>query len=431
MFSNTLRQNTPRKLCLYLALCFALALTAIPALASEVDQFRGPDRNGKFAAEGLLDKWPEGGPAMLWSTEGLGESYATLSFGDDRMYTTGVVKEQGHAFALDLSGKQLWSVPYGPVHPGNGYPGTRTTPTFSDGKIFLLSSMGLAVALDASTGEKVWSKNLLEEFGGPNLYFGISESPLVDGDRVIFTPGGKDATLVALDKNTGKLVWKTEGLEDSSAYCNPRILEVGDHRQIVTLVQKHMIGVDPEKGTLLWKAPYPARYDIHAVSPVFDGKRLYVSDGYNQGGRMFELAADGRSVKEVWKEEKLDVHHGGSVLLDGRIYGAASKGAWFVLDGSNGEILAEIPRVGKGAVVYADGLLYGYTEKGEVVLVNPDPKDFRVISSFEIEMGSGQHWSHPVIREGVLYIRHGEALMAFDIAAKADAGGSADTAEGR
>jgi outer membrane protein assembly factor BamB len=153
------------------------------------------------------------------------------------------------------------------------------------------------------------------------------------------------------------------------------------------------------------------------VSPVFEGRRFYVSDGYGQGGRMFELAADGRSVGQLWEESTLDVHHGGAVLVDGRIYGAASNGTWSVLDAASGKVLAKQTRLGKGSLIYADGKLYGYVEKGEVLLVDPDPASFEVTSRFEIERGKGHHWAHPVIADGVLYIRHGDALMAFDVSA--------------
>lgn len=396
----------------------AFSLLASVAWAAESPQFRGPERDGIFPEEGLLTTWPEAGPDMLWSAEGLGESYASISVVDGHVYTTGLIEGRGFAFALTTDGKHVWKKDYGPEHSGNGYPGTRTTPTVDGEHLYLVSSMGKAVALKTKDGSLAWEVDLVERFGAVNLYFGISESPLVDGDNLILTPGGKDATVVALNKKTGATVWTSKGLGETSAYCNARIFDNGKIRQVITMVQKHMVGLDPANGTVLWRQPYPAEYDIHAVSPVFEGNRIYVSDGYGQGGRLFELAPAGSSVKELWHEEKLDIHHGGAVFLNGHIYGAASKGAWYVLKAETGEIVAEIPRLGKGAVVYADGLLYGYTEKGEVVLVNPDPKDFQKISSFKITKGSGQHWSHPVINQGVLYIRHGEVLMAFDVKAK-------------
>jgi len=392
-----------------------LLLLALPLHAADSPQFRGPDRNGVFPETGLLDSWPESGPKMTWSYEGLGDGFASVSVADGRIVTTGKTGGRGTVYVLDLAGKLLWKQDYGPVHSGGGYPGSRTTPTVAGGALYLVSSAGNAASFDLESGGLRWQVDLLGKFRGDNIQWGITESPLVLDDKVIVTPGGRDGALVALDAATGETVWATPGIGGDSAYCSARLLEHGEHRQIVTFLSEQLIGVDPESGKLLWKERYPARYDIHAVSPVFEGDRIYVSDGYGQGGKLFRLAADGRSVTELWAESKLDVHHGGVVLVDGRIYGAASRGSWYALDVGSGEILASIPRLGKGSVVYADGHLYGYLENGEVVLVDPDPENFRVISSFEIEKGSGQHWAHPVISDGVLYVRHGEVLMAFDV----------------
>ncbi len=400
----------------------ALALSALPAAAADSPRFRGTDGGGVFAETGLLTTWPEGGPKLLWSATGLGEGYASVSVAGGHVYTTGKHEKRGSVFAHDLAGKLAWKKEYGEAHAGSGYPGTRTTPTVAGGSLFLLSSMGKAVAMDAASGEVRWEVDLLARFAGENIHFGVSESPLVDGERVIYTPGGKDAVVVALDRKTGKTVWTTKGLSELAAYCNPRMFETGRHRQIVTFVQKHLVGIEPASGELLWRQEVAAHYDIHATSPVFHGDTIYVTHGYDQGGKLYRLAKDGRSVSPVWEEPKLDVHHGGAVVVDGVVYGAASKKSWYAIDLESGEIAATLPRLGKGSVIYADGLLYGYTEAGEVVLVNPDPAKFEVVSSFEIEAGEGHHWAHPVISGGVLYIRHGDVLMAYDVKAGAPRG---------
>ncbi len=398
-----------------LLIALATVATAQLAFAADSPRFRGPEADGVFHESGLLSSWPEGGPKLLWAYEGLGESYASVTISDGKLYTTGMTEQRGSAYALDAEGKPLWVKEYSAEFDGRGYPGTRTTPTVADGSLYLLSSLGKAVALDAASGAVRWEVDLFETFEGKNTYFGVAESPLLVDGKVIFTPGGPDASVVALDPKNGETVWRSKGLGDGPGYCTPRLYENGDRRQIVTLVAKHLVGLDPANGNVLWRQPIEVNYDIHAVSPVFHGDLIYVSHGYKQGGRAFQLAGDGRSVTPKWTEEKLDVHHGGAVVVDGRIYGAASNGTWYALDAETGAIVAEIPRLGKGAVVYADGRLYGYTEKGEVVLVDPDPKNFKVVGSFEITRGSGNHWSHPVVANGVLYVRHGEALMAFDV----------------
>ncbi|MEM7582811.1 MAG: PQQ-binding-like beta-propeller repeat protein [Acidobacteriota bacterium] len=398
-----------------LALTLAFSLVASFAGAADSPRFRGPNSDGIFAETGLMKSWPKDGPKRLWMVTGLGESYASVTVVDGKLYTTGMTEQKGTAFAFDTQGKALWKTEYGAEHNGSGYPGTRTTPTVAGDHLYLLSSMGKAVALEAKTGAKAWEVDLFGRFKGENIYFGVSESPLVVDGKVIYTPGGKGAAVVALDAKTGDTVWTSKGLDDPAAYCNPVLFDNGKHRQIVTLVSKHLVGLDPATGEVLWTTPNEATYDIHSTSPAIEGSTIYVSHGYDQGGMLYELAADGKSVNRKWTEEKLDIHHGGAVRVDGHIYGAASKKTWYVLDAANGEILASIPRLGKGAVVYADGLLYGYTERGEVVLVDPDPKNFKVISRFKVTEGSGHHWSHPVISHGVLYVRHGEVLMAYDV----------------
>ena len=315
------------------ALVLAVLFLANPVFAADSPQFRGPERDGVFPETGLARSWPEGGPPLLWSADGLGEGFASVAVVGGKVYTTGKHGDRESAFAFDAAGKLEWQTDYGAAHSGNGYPGSRTTPSVADTSdrndaLYLLSSMGKAVSLDAESGGLRWEVDILEKFDGKNLRFGVSESPLIDGERVIYTPGGKQATVVALDRQTGETVWASPALGDLSAYCNPRIFDQGGRRQIVTLVQKHLVGIDPETGGVLWREPVKAQYDIHAVSPVFDGDKIFVSHGYDQGSKLFELAADGKSVTRKWSKDELDVHHGGAVAIGGRIYGAASNGTW-------------------------------------------------------------------------------------------------------
>lgn len=390
----------------------AAAVVAAPLLA-ESPTFRGPARDGVFTATGLADSWPDAGPKKLWSADGLGEGYASLVVHGERIFTTGKKGNQGHVIAFDRGGKQLWKTGYGEEHAGGGYPGSRTTPTTDGESVYLMSSMGHAVALDAATGKIRWKVDTLEKFGGQNLYFGIAESPLLDGGNLIVTPGGKNASVVALDKKSGELVWKSKGLSQKSAYCSARLVEIGGKRVLVTLLSKGIVGLDPSSGKTLFQHELGVSYDIHAVSPLLAGDMLIVSHGYGQGTRGYKVTAN--SISEIWHQQKLDVHHGGAVVLDGHFYGAADKGTWYALKVEDGSIALEARRLGKGAIVYADGRLYGYNERGQVLLV--DPQDLSVAGRFKITEGEGQHWAHPVISDGVLYVRHGDALMAFDAGA--------------
>ncbi|MEM1176867.1 MAG: PQQ-binding-like beta-propeller repeat protein [Acidobacteriota bacterium] len=395
-----------------LVAALALAVAAAPVLASS-PTFRGPDRDGLFAAEGLADSWSKAGPTKLWSISGVGEGYASLAIHDGRIFTTGKNGNQGFTQAFDLKGKSLWKTGTGEEHPGNGYPGSRSTPSTDGQHVYVMTSMGLAVALNAETGKIAWKVDTLKTFDGPNLYFGIAESPLLHGDHVIVTPGGKNASVVALHKKTGEVVWKSTGLSQKSAYCSARLEEIGGKEVLVTLLSDGIVGLDPANGKKLFGHELKVSYDIHAVSPLLAGDTLIVSHGYGQGTRGYKVTAS--SIKEIWHQKKLDVHHGGGILHNGHFYGAADKGTWYALKIEDGSIALEARRLGKGAIIYADGRLYGYNERGRVLLV--DPADLSVKGEIKITEGEGQHWAHPVISDGVLYIRHGDAMMAFDAGA--------------
>ncbi len=393
-----------------------LVLTAFSALAADSQQFRGPARDGRFNDKGLLKQWPEEGPKELWSIDGLGEGYSSIAIANDHLFVNGTLDEEGFLWCYDLDGKRIWEAPTGHEHGGGGFPGAKSTPTVDGNSVYMLNTEGRLYSFDVKSGKQNWMVDFNTAFEGcktPN--FGYSESVLIDGDLVICTPGGKDAALAALDKKTGKTVWTTAGLDDSASYCSIRVSDNSNIRQYVTLTGKYMIGVDSKTGSLLWKYPYKVAYNIHAVSPVFYKNYIYVSDGYNQGGTMVELAADGKSVAETWKEPTLDCHHGGLIEKDGYVYGASSKGKWMCLDLSSGKVIQTIDGVGKGSAIYADGMIIGYGEKGGIGLMTADPKNYKLLSSFKLEKGSGQHWAHPVVHDGRLYVRHGSHLMAYAI----------------
>ncbi|NLH18398.1 MAG: PQQ-binding-like beta-propeller repeat protein [Phycisphaerae bacterium] len=394
-----------------------IAALSYPLMAGDWTQFRGPTRDGISTETGLLKQWPAEGPKMLWSYQALGTGYASLAVVGGKIYTTGLEAKTGFLYCFDNSGKLLWKVPYGPEWTGSN-PGTRTTPTFDAGKLYLMSGNGLLTCRNASDGKEVWSVDTFKKFGGKNITWGISESVLIDGDKVICTPGGPDASVVALKKATGQTLWTTKGLSDKSAYCCPQIIAHGGKRILLTMLEKTVVGIDPEAGKVLWKYPHKVSYDINAVAPAYANGMIYLTNGYNHGGLMLQLSPDGSSVTKKWTEPELDVHHGGVVLLGKDIHGAGTDGQWICLDLTSGKIKYRDRLVGKGSVIFADGLIYGYGENGTVGLIRPSPTGYKLISSFEISLGNEEHWAHPVVSNGILYIRHGKALMAYDIKAK-------------
>ncbi|MEF8787624.1 MAG: PQQ-binding-like beta-propeller repeat protein [Planctomycetota bacterium] len=404
-----------------LALILAVLLSA-PASA-EWPQFRGPNRDGKAETEqDLLDEWPDGGPPQVWVNDDLGRGFGSASVTEDYIYTTGREGERGYIYALDHDGTLRWKTEYGRAWT-DSHPGTRCTPTVHDGRLYIMSGHALAGCFDAETGEEVWTVDTQERFGARQISWGITENVLVMDERAIFTPGGKDAGVVALDPETGETQWVCGEIDDKSGYCSPILIRRGGMKFIVQLMATTMVGIEAETGRLLWQVerqPEPA-YDIQAVPPVYEEGMLFVTSG--DGGRreqMFRLSPDGTEVSRGWDGARLDVLHGGVILHEGRIYGASNDnytGDWFCLDLRTGQLEARIRRAGRAGLAFADGLLYGYGYRGRMMLIDPDPDSFRVISSFRITKGSGPHWAHPSISGDRLYLRHGRYMFAFDIGA--------------
>ena len=383
-------------------------------------QWQGPDRDAISKETGLLKKWPDSGPKLIWSRNDLGGGFSSVSIADGIIYITGLKGDQGVMTAMDLDGSRKWQQPYG-MEWTSSHAGSRTTPTIDGDRVYTFSGNGIISCLDTKNGEMIWSVDTLEKFEGKNLRWGMAESVLIDGDKVICTPGGKDASLVALDKMTGKTIWTTKGLSEKSAFCSPILVERGSKRLIVTMLAESVVGIDIETGKPLWstpvKAPGRRGRGNNPVTPVYLDGSIYTTSGYDKGGEMFELSSDGSAVTSKWYDETLDVHHGGVVVVDGYIYGSRYKGNWVCLDWNSGQVKYEDNAKGKGSITTAEGMLYCYDEKGTVTLAKASPESFDIVSSFDVTLGEGNHWAHPVILNGRLYVRHGDVLMVYDIKA--------------
>lgn len=403
-----------RKQAIFLALTIITA--AATALAADWPQFRGPNRSGVAAEGGLITAWPAEGPKMLWSYKGLGAGFASVSVVDGLIYTTGVEDKSEYVYAFDLNGQLKWKKDCGPGWTGQ-YPGSRTTPTIDGDRLYVMSGHGRITCFQARTGQQIWQVDTFAVHGGRNITWGIAESVLIDGRKVICTPGGPDASVVALDKTTGETIWTSKGLSDKSAYCSPILAEIGPNRLLITMLAKSIVCLDIETGKLHWQVPHKVNYDISAVSPVYTNGILYVANNYRRGSIGFALTENGTKCEKKWADKTLDCHHGGVMLVNGLIYGASSS-EWVCQDPMTGEVKYTQRLVGKGSGIHVDGLFYLYGEKGDFALVKATPNGFETISSFKITLGTKEHWAHPVVSNGVLYVRHGDTLMAFDIKAK-------------
>ena len=398
----------------------AMVLTGI-AGAADSPQFRGPNRDGRFPEQGLLQAWPEGGPPVAWITSGIGMGYASPSIVGDTIYVPGLLDDnQGCVVLLDLAGSIKSKLPFGSETLDNRAPGPRSSPTIDGNRLYLVSGTGVATCLGIPGGEILWQVNILDRFQGEQIQWSIAESPLVEGDKLICTPGGPDASVVALDKLTGETIWTSKGLSERSAYCTPNVFDMAGNRVVVTMTGKSVVGLNAETGTVLWTHRHETDHDIHAVTPVLEGTRLYYTAGYGSGGGMVELAPNGASVTPKWTDKNLDCQHHGVVLVDGYVFGTGHKNNGLMcLKLETGELMWKSTDIGQGAVVYADGMLYVYEgpSRGVVSLVKATPDGFARTGTFTVSQGNGNHWAHPTIAGKRLYIRHGDVLIAYDIAA--------------
>ncbi|MBM3237774.1 alcohol dehydrogenase [Candidatus Poribacteria bacterium] len=417
------KATTKLMLAIGIGMCLLGTLHAINIQAVDCSQWRGPERNGVSKETGLLKEWPEDGPKLLWSVEGIGIGFSSPSIANGILYITGTVDNIEILSAYDLEGNLKWQKKYGKAF-SQSFPDARTTPTVEENSIYVVSGTGEVICFDATSGEIKWSVQAFDKFAGKHGSWGIAESPLVVDDKVIYTPCGEKTTVVALDKNTGETIWVSESINDQSAYVSPILVKKGGKKLIVGVTGDYIIGVNAENGKIEWKFPYneisEKTTDIHAVTPIYHDGYIYVTSGYDHGGAMLKLSEDGINVSLAWVDLTLDTHHGGVVLVDGYIYGSNwinnGQGNWVCVDWNSGKAMYEKEWYNKGPIISADGMLYCYEEKaGNLGLVKASPEDFTVVSSFKITQGKGPHWAHPVISDGRLYMRHGDVLMVYDI----------------
>ena len=400
-----------------------LVFVAMVAQAADSPQFRGVNRDGKYGDTGLLKAWPAGGPPVAWVATGIGEGFSSASVVGDTVYITGMKEgQQGFLSVLDGSGKILKQAAYGEETTNKNAPGPRGTPTIDGNRLYLMSGVGVVICVELPELKPLWQVDTRAVFGGKKTRWENAESILIDGDKAICTPGGPDASVAALNKMTGETLWTSKGLSDNASYCSADIFVHNGRRLLISETAKLVVALDPETGKVLWTHPHETDYDIHAVTPVYNDGALYYTGGYKSGGGLLTLSEDGSSVSVKWEDDTLDCQHHGLVLKDGYIYGAGHQNhkGLLCMEMATGKIMWKTRDVSQAGVVYADGMLYTYEgpKKGIVSLVKAAPGGFECAGSFDVTAGEGQHWAHPTIANGTLYIRHGDALIAYDVTAK-------------
>jgi outer membrane protein assembly factor BamB len=394
-------------------------------------RFHGPNGDNHSTETGLLKTWPEGGPELLWTAEKLGFGYSSVTIAHDLVYTAGNVDEKTEITALTLDGKVRWQ--NNELEGFEGHMrGTRSTPTIDGERLYHKTPLGDVVCLNALTGKMIWGPvNILEKFKSKNIHWALSESLLIDGDNVICCPGGPIAAVVAFNKMTGKLVWQSENSKgpevegedesDLAGYSSPILVEYGGLRIILTMTGKALIGVNADTGKLLFRFSNANSNGTNVANPIFHEGQVFISNGYKGSSAMVKLTVKGDKVTatEVWHSDELDNHHGGVILVDGYLYGAAhrcNRAKWICLDWKTGEMQYAEVGVGKGSATFAEGMLYTLSSRQKMGLVRATPSGHHLSGEFNIpELAKTTSRSHPVVCGGRLYIRHDEYLFVYDV----------------
>ncbi|MCF8362084.1 MAG: PQQ-binding-like beta-propeller repeat protein [Prolixibacteraceae bacterium] len=386
------------------------------ANAQEPTKWRGEQQNGVYPDKNLLDTWPESGPEVLWHFEGLGEGHSSPVFVGDKIYLSSMIDSTGYIFILDMQGNLLEKYPYG-LEFFDSYPGTRSTPVIVGDWLYIMSGKGVLYAMNPETGDVKWKKDLFKDFDGENIRWGVTETLKLDGDKLFCSPGGDDYNVIALDRKTGELIWKNEGLGELSAYCTPLIVDLPERKLLVTMMASHILGIDADNGDLLWNYEQTNRWSVHANTPVYYDGGLVCTSGYGRGTVKLNLSEDGSSVEKAWHNDDLDTRMGGVVIIDGYVYASGDNSRkWQCVDFETGEEKWSTRELGgRGVVIAADGKLFLYGDRGDLAMIKATPEAFKLLGQTRVEYGTAQHWSHPVINDGVLYLRHGDALVAYKI----------------
>ena len=390
-----------------------------PPATADWPQWQGPDRTGLSKETGLMKEWPASGPTVVWSSQNLGQGYGSMAVAGDRIYLQGMIGGNSTVFALNRAdGKGVWSKALGRAESNDQGPGPRGTPTVDGDRLYVLTENGDLACLKTD-GTAVWQRNILKEFGGRQLRWLISESPLVDGAHVIVSPGGSGAGMVKLDKMTGKTVWTSKDLSDPAGYSSPIVADVGGVRTYMTFTAGAGVGVRASDGKLMFRYPNAANNVANITTPIFSDNKVFFTSAYDTGGGLVDLTAQNGEVKakEIYFTRNMKNHHGGVVLVNGYLYGF-NDSILTCLEFATGKQMWRDRSVGKGSVTYADGNLYIQGENNVVGLAEASPTGYKEKGRFQIADKGLPSWAHPVVSGARLYVRNQDTLSVYDIKAK-------------
>jgi outer membrane protein assembly factor BamB len=395
----------------------AIALSASVTIQALEDwpQWRGPHRDGLSAEKNLLKSWPQDGPPLAWRVGGAGEGYSSFAVAGGRIFTLGARGDREYVVAFDaVSGKRLWEVAHGSRFKNDRGDGPRSTPTVDGARLYVFGASGDLTSLDAASGTIAWTVNVIRDFGGQNIQWGFSESPLVSGDRIIVSPGGNGSGIVAVNKANGKLLWKSEG--DTAGYSSAVLHEVGGVRQAIVFTGQRALGLDIDNGRVLWSYNRVSNRVANIATPIARGNHVFLSSDYGTGAALLELtpSAGAIAAREVYFTRDMRNHHASSVLIGDYLYGFSSA-ILTAMKFDTGEVAWRDRSVGKGSLVFADDRLYLFSERGVAALAEATPTGYREHGRFSLETGSLPTWTHPVVSNGKLFLRDQDTVYAYDV----------------
>jgi len=398
-----------------LFMLLALSAQAAGQTGGNWPQWRGPNRDGISKETGLLKQWPAMGPPLVWKAVGAGRGYSSMALANGRLFTMGLRADREYVIAFDVAtGKEVWATPHGTAYRDSRGDGPRGTPTVDGNNLYALGGNGDLSSLDTKTGRIVWAINVLTKFGGENTNWGISESPLIIDDKLLINAGGPGASIVALNKKDGALIWKSQS--DKAGYSSGMPVQIGNTTQVVFFTHRRAVGLDLKDGKLLWEYARPANDTANVATPVVRGNRVFISSDYGTGAGLVEIKADGKA-QEVYFTKDMRNHHSSSILIGDYLYGFSS-GILTAMRFDTGEVAWRNRSVGKGSLVFADGNLYALSENGVVGLIEATPAEYREKGRFRIQQDSLPTWTHPIIAGGRLYLRDQDTIYAYDVREK-------------
>jgi len=420
---NKLRNNLLGHLLLTALL---ISFGRLPAFAAPGDwpQWRGPNRDDISTETGLLTQWPKEGPQLVWKATGIGDGYSTVSVVGDRIFTMGDQGDSGFILALNADdGKIFWSTKLGRSGELGGYSGPRGTPTIDGELLFAINQWGDLVCLEQANGKELWRKNLNKDLSGTRPGWGYAESPLVDGDKVVCTPGGSQGAVVSLNKKTGDLIWRSTDFKDNAHYSSLIAAEIGGVKQYIQLTAASVAGIAAADGKLLWRAP--RKGDVAVIpTPIYSDGNVYVTSGYGVGCNLFKITSGGGkfSAQQVYANKVMVNHHGGVIKVGPSLYGYSDGKGWTCQDFLSGAARwQEKENLGKGCLAYADGHLYLRQQDppGTVVLLDATPTGYKERGRFNPpDRSDKESWPHPVIAGGRLYLRDQGVLLCYELKAR-------------